>query len=479
MVESLHREGKLMPTSFEKAYAGFVKHVSFPMIARRSGNKRVRQHLRALENSQYDTPDQIQARQIAQLRSLLKQAYQSTRFYRRRFDECGFNPDQFKHPDQMRVIPVLTKNEIRSHLADMLSDRFSADEIHSSETGGTTGVKMKFCRNNSCLPLKEAALLRFEKWGGWDFGQPLGIVWPAQQDYVGHWTRKAKLKNALYKRQVVFPAAVIDDEAIRNYLNLVVRQKPTLIRAFTNPLLEIAKFILKNSFPIPSPKGLITTGEPLYNHQRGEIERAFGCKVYDSYRSREAGPIAQECEVHKGMHINAENLYVESIPLKDMQCDDECIGRIIITDLLNFGMPLIRYDMGDLGVISSRKCSCGRGLPLLGGLKGRSASSFITPDGKIVAAGALVLYLVDEAPGPLGQVQIIQETLDTLILRMTKDPMPSKEILDYQEKTVQRLFGPEMKIKFEFVEKIDREASGKYLFTKCLVENTCKESSIP
>ena len=455
-----------------EVYTGFVKHISYPFFSWYAGQKGLLKSLQRLERSQFDKPGQIFERQIDQLRLLLKHAYRTTPFYRRRFDECGFNPDLFSHADQLLKIPILTKNEIRDDLADMISSRFTPNEIHFSETGGTTGVKMKFCRDNSCLSIKEAALLRFELWSGWCIGEPLGIVWPAQQDYVGHWTWKAKLKNALYQRQVVFPAAVLDENAIRGYLHQVFRQKPTLIRAFTSPIFEIAKVILEQSIQIPPIKGIITTGEPLYEHQRAVIEKAFGCKMFDSYRSREAGPIAQECEAHEGLHINAENLFIESIPLKGAYCNKECVGEIIVTDLRNFGMPLIRYNMGDIGVMSQKECSCGRGLPLLSGLRGRSASNFITPGGKIVAAGALVLYLVDEAPGPLGQVQIIQERLDILIIRMTKNPLPSEKVLKYQEMTVKRLFGSQMKLKFEFVEKIDREPSGKYLFTKSLIDNS-------
>lgn len=454
----------------QNVYSNFVKHISYPLIARYNGFEGLYRELTELEVSQYDSADKIHECQLIKLRLLLQHAYNTTRYYRRLFDQCGFNPDLFRHADQLEVIPVLTKDTIRENLADMISNRFASSELHHSETGGTSGVKMKFYRNNSCLTRKEAALLRFERWSGWDFGDPLGVVWPAQQDYVGHWSRKARLKNAMYQRQVVFPAALVDEDSILEYLSLVNRLRPTILRAFTSPLYEISKVIIKKSVPVTKIKGIFTTGEPLYQHQRALIEKAFGCKVFDSYRSREAGPIAQECEVHKGLHLNAENLFVEIISINGLEPDDKNIGEIILTDLLNFGMPLIRYNMGDLGIISDEKCACGRGLPKLNCLRGRSASSFITPDGKIVASGALVLYLVDEAPGPLGQVQIVQEKINKLTIRMTKNPIPSNKILDYQRRTIDELFGPDMIVDFEFVDKIDREPSGKYLFTKCLCD---------
>ncbi len=179
------------------------------------------------------------------------------------------------------------------------------------------------------------------------------------------------------------------------------------------------------------------------------------------------GPLAQECEIHSGMHINAESLYVETVNTGDFQYSEDNAGEIVVTDFLNFGMPLIRYKMGDLGVVSDEACSCGRGLPFLRNLEGRTADVFFLRDGSRISASALILYLVDEAPGLTGQIQIIQDRIDHLIIRTTKDPELSQEIKDYQVKTIERLFGKKMCVFFQEVDRIEREPSGKYRFTIC------------
>ncbi len=447
-------------------YCHFVRNVSFPLLTRRFGLFKLTGHLNTLEKSQYWSRDKIEALQLDSLRTLLIHAYNSTLYYRQVFDEISFRPEKLTSFDEVKSIPLLTKNIIRDNGADLLSTAYSPDQVHFSETGGTTGVKMKFWRNNACLAQKEAARYRFEKWTGWDIGERMGLVWTAQQDYVGHWTTKAKIKNELFERQVVLPAAVMDEEVIEKYLNLVQKKKPTMIRAFTSPLYEVARVALDLNLYCRSIKGIVTTGEPLYHHQRQVIERAFGCKVFDSYRSREAGPLAQECEQHNGLHINAESLFVEIVSSEHKGSFGQGGGDVVVTDLLNFGMPLIRYKMGDIGEISNRQCSCGRGLPFLEKVTGRSADMLRTPDGKQITAGSLVLYLVDEAPGRLGQVQIIQDKKDHLLIRMTPDPPPTDEIKEYQKKTVKRLFGADMNVSFEIVEKIPRGKSGKYQFAK-------------
>ena len=450
-------------------YNQFVKKVSFPWLARRDGLSKLTQHLDEFEKTQFWSRDKIEELQLERLRFLLNHAYKSTAYYRRIFDEISFRPESVSSLDDIKSLPLLSKNIVRDNGDDLRSTSHSLAQVHFCETGGTTGVKMKFWRDNACLAQKEAARYRFEKWTDWDIGERVGLVWTAQQDYVGHWTTKAKIRNELFERQVVLPAAVMDEEKLVAYLHLLEEKKPTMIRAFTSPLYEVARVALDMGMRCHSVKGVVTTGEPLYKHQRKVIEKAFGCRVFDSYRSREAGPLAQECQEHKGLHINAESLLLEIVEPEDSKSFDQGIGEIVITDLLNFGMPLIRYKMGDMGIISDRQCSCGRGLPILEQITGRSADILHTPDGKLVTAGSLVLYLVDEAPGMLGQVQVIQDKLDHLLIRMTDDPPPTEEIKEYQRKTVQRLFGSDMAVSFEIVDKISRGNSGKYQFAKYVV----------
>jgi phenylacetate-CoA ligase len=443
-----------------------VKYITFPVLARREGQFELMRHVKDLDSSQYWPRDRILALQQQMLKSLLVHAYENTRYYRQVFDTAGFNPYAFKYHDEIKKIPTLTKNQIRENLDSLLARNYKKSQIHSAETGGTTGVKMLFYRDNACLSPKEASLYRFDKWAGWDFGEREGIVWPAQQDYVGHWTLKSRIKNAIYKRQVVFPAAIMDDSLISEYVKQLLMKKPVVIRAFTTPIYEVSRYVVDNKIDNIMLKGVITTGEPLYPHQRRLISQAFHCEVYDSYRCRDVGPIAQECSFHNGLHINSECLFIE-IVASSPGIDENEDGEIIVTDLLNYGMPFIRYNMNDLGAISDELCACGRGLPLLKKVIGRTGDLLYTPNKKSIMGSSLVLYLVDEAPGLLGQVQIIQDRFDHLIIKMTNNPIPTQEILQYQTATIHRLFGQTMNVTFEFVDDIPLDKSGKYRFTIC------------
>ncbi|HPS94061.1 MAG TPA: hypothetical protein PK600_06330 [Deltaproteobacteria bacterium] len=177
----------------------FVRHISFPLISRMKGQGNVFRLVRELEESQYWPLERLRELQARRLKKLLVHAYENTEFYRKRFDECGFNPYGFKDQDDLRLIPYLTKEQIRDNLKALIARNFRASDLRTSQTGGTTGVKMVYLRNKACFSPREAATYRFEKWAGWDVGKTMGVVWPAEQDYQGHKTLKGRVRNALFQ----------------------------------------------------------------------------------------------------------------------------------------------------------------------------------------------------------------------------------------------------------------------------------------
>jgi len=444
-------------------HAPFVKYISYPLIKRRDGFKGLYRHVREYERTQWLSYDEIRGLQLERLRSLIRHAYTHTTYYRTIMDEIGMSPGDVHELSDFEHLPALNKSIIRERFDEFVASNLSKDDIHFSETGGTSGIKMRFCRDNTCLVPKAASTLRHERWTGWDIGQSRGLVWPAEQDYVGYYTWRARLRNWLTNRESVLPAAVLNNEKISAYLAEIKRQRPVLIRGFTVPLHCLAQYVLRtgnDSHHVPS---ILSTGEPLYPHQRRIIEEAFHAEVFDAYMTREVGLIAQECSEHQGMHINAESLFVETV-------EHEHAGqnRVLVTDLLNFGMPFIRYEIGDTASLSKGTCPCGRGLPLMKMGLGRVGDVTFAPNGDVIASGALVLYLVDNGP-PVGQVQIVQDSLHHLLIRITKDPCPGEELFNHYRKEIARLFGEKMQTSFELVDAIANEPSGKYRFAICTI----------
>lgn len=424
--------------------------------------------LRQLEDSQFWTDDRILDLQMHRTRTMLTHAYNSTPFYRKRFDECGFRPDKLQNLSDLAIVPELTKQDICNHLDALTAHTFNAKDLKQSVSGGTTGVHTVFRSNKQCLLPKQAALLRFEKWAGWDIGEWMGLVWPATLELDEPTSFRSHLKNYFGARKIKAALTVIDEPVLSAYVDRLRKRQPTMIRGFPAPLTELARYIKDRGIEFPSIRGIVTTGEILYSQQRQIMEGAFRCRVFDSYRTRETGPIAQECQAHCGQHINAECLYVESVPRDEPLGQNNAglrMGKLLVTDLMNFGMPFIRYAIGDMGVLSTKRCSCGRGLPMIDAIGGRLLDVVYTPEKKKIASVAVVANLVT-CLEITNQVQFIQESFDELTIRMTIPALPP-EVLQRQRQLAHRIFGAKMRITHEFVDTIPLQPSGKYAYVIC------------
>lgn len=447
-----------------------IKKLFFPYFAARDGCPDLYDHLASLEESQYWSLPKIEEMQFQKMKTLCDHAYRNTKFYRKRFDDNGFNPDKMKDLDSLKTIPPLTKEDIRDHLDDLKADTFSYGELNSSLSGGTTGLVTKFFLNRSCLSPKQAAVMRFDKWTGWDIGEWMGLVWPATLEIRDETSIKNKIKNYASSRRIKIALTVIDEKLIEEHVKLLKKRRATMVRAFPTPLASVAEYILGREVKDLDVKGIVTTGEPLYPQQRETVERAFQCRVYDSYRTRECGPIAQQCDLHEDYHINAEGIYLETVPFDNGQQSDWSLTapeKILVTDLDNFGMPFIRYEIGDTGTLSYDDCGCGRGLPLLKTVGGRLVDVVYTPDKRKIASITLIPNLV-HAPGIENRVQFIQDRFDHLHIKMTKPP-PPQSALKQQRQVIDRIFGPQMTVTYEYVDDIPLLKSGKYAFIICTI----------
>jgi phenylacetate-CoA ligase len=448
-------------------YTKFVKYITFPLVNRYDGIVGISGHLRRLEKQQFYSTESLREIQLKKLQALVRHAYDKVPFYRARFNEHGILPDSIHDFDDFSKLPELRKEDIVENLDSLVSSDHGPDSLIPTSTGGTTGVRMSFWHTRDALAIKQAATFRAERWTGWDFGQRRGLVWPGQLDYVGETTWKAKIKNAIAMRNVTLPAATLNESVIEPYIRLLKAKRVTIIRGFTNCLYALAKHINTCRDSLPYSTNIIATGEPLYKHQRTEIQRAFGGDVFDSYGAREVSLVAQECEHHQGLHLNMECNYVEAVLDGGKAACGET-GALLVTDLVSFGMPLIRYRIGDMGVLLDTSCSCGRGLSLMGRPEGRLLDVLKRTDGTVINGAAVVLYLIDNGP-PVGQVQVIQDGLQHLQIKITREPAPDDTVFAHYRATVARLFGEDMKLDFEVVESIEPEQNGKYRFTVCKI----------
>lgn len=417
--------------------------------------------LARLEESQFWSADRLQALQTERLGKLLRHAFENTAFFRARFREAGITPADIREPADLSKLPPLTKSDLRERLSELVATNLGARDVHRSATGGSTGQHTPFYRDHACRGRKLAVEHRFNRWTGWRPGDRVAYYWPALADLAAAPSRLGNLRGALRRRRLLLPAGRLDEAALEAHVRALERFRPRLIRAFPNPLSVLANYLKQKRQDSIRPGAVITVGEPLLESQRALFAEVFGCPVFDVYVSRECGNMAGECEAHQGLHLAAESLIIE-VEYKTGERAPGGPGAILVTDLENFGMPFIRYRIEDLGSLAEEPCGCGRGLPLLKMGAGRVSDFVVSPrDGSLISGASLCHHLIAEGP-EVGQVQILQDERDHLLIRVTRAGRYGETELEFFRGVIHRLFQGAMRVSFEFVDEIPREKSGKY-----------------
>ncbi len=442
--------------------ARLIEHVFLPLYERHK-RRSVLGPLRSLRSSQHMDRRSLETLRLRKLRALVDHAYRHTGLYRERMQEAGLSPDDIRSLLDLGRFPVLTKSDLQNRLVDLVANNLPPEAIHRSATGGSTGEHTPFYRNNACIGQKIALERRFNTWAGWRVGEPIAYVWPALQDFTGGDSWKASLRSALIDRSLMLNAGHLDEATLSDHAKRLHSFRPVLIRAFPNPLSILARYLRDTQCPPIRPRGIITVGEPLLESHRELFEDVFASPVFNCYVSRECGNIACECEVHSGLHVNAESLIVEFVR-DGMPVNPGEPGQILVTDLENYGMPFIRYQIGDLGVPLNGSCTCGRVLPLMAMNAGRVSDFVISPhDGSYVSGATLCHYLIAEGP-QVGQVQIIQDAPNNLTIKIAQNGRDIQPDTAHFDLVIGRIFANKMQVRYEWVETIPRERSGKYRF---------------
>jgi phenylacetate-CoA ligase len=447
-------------------HATLVRRLIAPLWARWERSPYL-SHYRWLRVHEYDRPEEVRARQWAALKYLLRHAHASVPYYRRRFDEAGLHPADVRDFEDFQRVPILTKNDIRSHGPALLSDRFAAGDLPCKTTSGSTGVALKVWVDEDSLQWKRACTIRADEWSGWRFGERSARLWGNPAYRRRGW--RGRLRNALLERACYLDTLKMDEAALARFARAVRRQRPPLLFGHAHSVYLFAEYVRCQGITGIRPRGIITTAMVLHNWQRRVIEEVLACPVTNRYGCEEVSLIACECERHHGLHVNAAGVHVEV--LRDGQpVPPGQPGSVVVTDLTNRAMPLLRYQVGDVAVLADRPCPCGRGSPLLERLEGREADHVVTADGELISGISLTENFALHVPG-LAQLQIIQETVHRFLFRVVPGREFGPASLERLGALVAECFGPGVEYRCEYVDRIPPEPSGKYRFCISRVEN--------
>jgi len=420
-------------------------------------SKRMRKYER-LERLSLAENRELQWRALVQL---IQHAYDTTAFYRRRLESVGLRPSEITSPSDLERIPPLTREDIREHLPGLRSDRYSTGELSQAATGGTTDTPVPLLRSREAIREKMAVQWRFNNWAGFHPGDRVFYLWGARQDFAENPSWRWRLYDRYLMRQVWAPTSLFNEAVLESYRQSMNRFRPRVIYAYPTPLALFCEYLRDSGKPYHRPRTAICTAEPLLPSQRRVIEEMLGCPVFEHYGSREFAMIAGECERHQGLHLNTAAAYVEFLPVEGSEV--EGLHELLVTDLLNYGMPLIRYRINDCALLGPEQCACGRGFPLLGQITGRVTEVFHLANGDAVPGVALTNRVLQVCPG-LKKVQIIQETQQDFRVRYVPGPGFGQADLDLLRANLTRFLPGRIEWTFEPVADIERERSGKTRF---------------
>jgi phenylacetate-CoA ligase len=424
--------------------------------------RRARNYYQELQASQYLPVDKIRELQAKKLRRLITHAYYHVAYYRERMDALGLTPSDIQSLEDLRKLPLLGKDDVRSNLHfDLLSDNHEKRKILKITTSGSTGEPFVCYADQHQLEIRWAATQRSMEWTGYRFGDRCARLW--HQTLGMSWLQILRERiDAWFNRRLFIPAFEMSDQNITSFVNKLREYRPVLLDGYAESFNFLAHYIQNHGLESFHPKAVISSAQVLPEHSREIIEKTLGCGVFDKYGSREFSGIAYECEQHAGHHVVAESYVVEILkdgaPAKPGEW-----GEVVITDLNNFCAPLIRYRVGDLAVAMDETvaCRCGRGLPRIGRIEGRVQAIITAQNGSYVP-GTFFAHFFKDYDHVIRQFQVRQDHLGSITLRVIK-------ALRFDEATFQDLLaqlrtflGEDMKIDVEFVDRIEMVRTGKH-----------------
>ncbi len=392
----------------------------------------------------------MEAFQFEELRKVLRVAFDSVPFYQKRYAEAGVRFDDIQTPADLRRLPVLERDDVKRFKNELCSTTY-AGKLLPHSTGGSTGTPVQFYRTPESYDWRTAVTARSYAWAGAMLGERVLYLWSSATGHPSLWKR-LKLKTFQWVRNEV----MIDSfhrsgdfwaEAVRTIHNV----RPTAIVGYASHIEELCSFARERGLTFSGIRGVVSAAEPVYPDQYKRVQEVLGCQLYNSYGSREFMSIAVECG-HGGFHVNMENIYLEN--------DEE--GRqsdLLVTDLHNYGMPFIRYRIGDTGLISREHCACGRGLIGLAVLEGKTVDQLRTPSGGMVS-GVLVRHVLKDV-AEVRQYQAEQTDYDRIVLRVVLQRPLSNESREYLNTEFRKAIGSRLRLEIEEMSEIPRSASGK------------------
>lgn len=412
-----------------------------------------------LEQSQWFPQEKLLGLQSKRLQNFIISVYANVPYYQELMDKYGINPNEIGSAQDLTKLPFLNKQTITENFDKLISK--NARHTSKFNTGGSSGTPLTFLLGNERVSHDVAEKWRATNWWDVDIGDKEIVAWGSPIELTKQ-DRIKQIRDKLLRTELI-PAFDLTESKQMHFLNKILSSQPAMLFGYPSVFHLLAKTAKDNNIDMSNCgiKVVFVTSERLYPYQRELISEVFSAPVANGYGGRDAGFIAHECP-QGNLHISAEDIVVEIIDESGNVVPHGSKGEIVVTHMATSDFPFIRYKTGDIGSISTETCSCGRGLPILKEIEGRTTDFVVASDGTKMHGLALIYILREHKE--IQEFKIEQQSLTETDVYLVADKQQLEPKLPLILAGFKKRLGDSVTINLNFVHEIEAEKSGKYRY---------------
>lgn len=414
-----------------------------------------------LKESQNWSADKLEKYQMQQLKELLEHSYKNVPYYNKIFEEKGLKPEDIKSLNDLKMLPVLTKEKIIKNFKEFKPKNYSDKQLEYVTTGGSTGIPLGFFYEKKKTNALELAFIK-TLWDrvSYDFRDKVVIL-------RGNIINDLSVKKGQYWEysfnKLIMSSYHMTDENLFKYIETIREYNPKFMQCYPSSITILAKFMQENNIePFPNLKAILCGSENIYAWQRELIESALECRVFSWYGHSEKAVLAGECEKSNSYHVFPEYGIVEFLNKEGNPAKENELAEIVATGFINYAFPFIRYKTMDLGTFSRQKCTCGRDYILINKINGRLQEFIVSSEGRYISMVAINMH--SDVFDNVKQFQFYQEKVGEVFFNIVKKDSYTELDTEKIKKELSKKLGNDINLKINFVEDIPRTPSGKHRF---------------
>ena len=412
-----------------------------------------REELQDIADRETYSKERMQMYQVEKLQEMVQLAYTTTSFYRQWFDVAGVKPEDIKNIEDLRKLPILSRDTVRIRGHEMISSAVPASERINHRTSGTTGSGLSVIVSKSALQNVNAHVSRQMQWAGveprdWRITMFGARVIPPKQSNPPYWVKNFP------GHQIFLSGFHLSDKTIDDYYEFLSIHQDLPIEGFASTLHILSELLAKREKRLKM-KAIFSNGEPMLPFMREIIEDRLGAKVWDAYGQTELVGLIQECAAG-GFHLASDFGILEILDDTGNPVEKGQPGNFVWTGLQNEAMPLIRYKIGDIGEwCKEQACPCGKYTPLVHPIITRDSDYLKTPNGKIYSPRMINQYLKG---ANFQYCQIVQKSKYSWVIRYISNDNNADRQVKVVQSNLENLLGADIKIEIKkAISPIQRE----------------------